>query len=133
MVNSSGDPYYVFYNYKRDSNDNNSSGIQLGYKGDANGRILNDWSAGGSVIGGYNMDDGGNPFKFHLVEKSIKYDKPIDLTTINPITQQSSLVTAIKRNDYIHVLITVSYNPVAGKFEFVVQDWKTGKGNVEFN
>lgn len=133
MVSSSNNPYYIFYNYISTSNDTNSTGVQLGYQGNSNGRILNDWSAGGSVIGGYNMNDGGNPFKFHLVEKSIKYDDPIVLTTIDPVTQQSAPVTAIKRNDYIKVFITVSYNPVAGKFEFVVQDWNTGQGNVEFN
>lgn len=81
-------------------------------------------------------------FRFYSVDKvqgnqtivdEIHDNTPIKLTTINPITQQSSFTAAIKRSDFINVLVTVSYNPVAGKFEFVVQDWNTGAGNVEFN
>ena len=63
---------------------------------------------------------------------SITYNTPITLTTIDPVTQQSSQVTAIKRNDFINILVTVSYNPEAGTFEFYVQDWQTGGGSVEF-
>lgn len=66
-------------------------------------------------------------------KQDIPYSTPIILTTIDPISQQSSPATAIKRNDYINVLVTVSYNPVAGKFEFKVEDWHNGGGNVEFN
>ena len=66
-------------------------------------------------------------------KQDISYSTPIILTTIDPISQQSSPATAIKRNDYINVLVTVSYNPVAGKFEFKVEDWHNGGGNVEFN
>ena len=63
---------------------------------------------------------------------TISYNTPITLTAIDPVTQQSSQVTAIKRNDFINVLVTVSYNPEAGTFEFYVQDWKTGGGSVDF-
>lgn len=87
----------------------------------------------------YNADD--VKFTFYEVVKTtasqtsqtIKYDTPITLTTIDPITQQSSPTTAIKRNDFINVLITVSYNPVAGNLEFEVANWSPGGGNVEFN
>ncbi len=132
MMNSA-DHYYRCYNSNSNTADVNSTGVQMRYK-DWDGRYcLNDWEARGSIIGGWDINDGGNPFKFHLVEKSIKYDDPIVLTTIDPITQQSSPVTTIRRNDFINVLITVSYNPVAGKFEFKVDDWVPGGGNVEFN
>ena len=67
------------------------------------------------------------------MKNSLSYDTPIILSTIDPVTQQSSSTKAIKRNDYINVLVTVSYNPVAGQFDFWVQDWNTGGGNVEFN
>ena len=87
----------------------------------------------------YNADD--VKFTFYEVVKTtasqtsqtIKYDTPITLTTIDPITQQSSPTTAIKRNDFINVLITVSYNPVAGNLEFEVANWSPGGGNVEFD
>lgn len=79
-------------------------------------------------------------FRFYPVNKvasesgsePITYNTPITLTTIDPITQQSSPATAIKRNDFINVLVTVSYNPESGIFEFYVQDWNTGGGSVEF-
>ena len=94
------------------------------------------------VVEGYNNSTRNNTyFQFFKVTKTsstssgegITFDDPISLTTINPVTQQSSLTTSIKRNDYINVLVTVSYNPVAGQFEFWVQDWYEGGGNVEFN
>lgn len=64
--------------------------------------------------------------------ETVTSKEPIPLTTIHPITQQSSITTAIKRNDYIHVLVTVSYNPVAGTFDFEVKNWETENGDVEF-
>jgi hypothetical protein len=63
---------------------------------------------------------------------TITYNSPIILTTIDPVTQQSSPTKAIKRNDFINVLVTVSYNPYSGKFEFFVEGWNEGNGSVEF-
>lgn len=63
----------------------------------------------------------------------IKYNTPIVLTSIDPISQQSTKVTAIKRNDFINILITVSYNPQSGEFDFNVEDWHSGGGEIEFN
>ena len=94
------------------------------------------------VVEGYNNSTRNNTyFQFFKVTKTsstssgegITFDDPISLTTINPVTQQSSFTTSIKRNDYINVLVTVSYNPVAGQFDFWVQNWNVGEGNVEFN
>ena len=94
------------------------------------------------VVQGYNNNTRNNTyFQFFKVAKTtsgssgenINFNDPIPLTTINPVTQQSSITSAIKRNDYINVLVTVSYNPVAGQFDFWVQDWNEGGGNVEFN
>ena len=95
-----------------------------------------------SIYGGTNSNSSGSKFKFYKVNKtaistggngSISYNTPITLTTIDPITQQSSPAKAIKRNDFINVLVTVSYNPVAGNLEFEVANWSTGGGEVEFN
>lgn len=79
-------------------------------------------------------------FRFYKVKKtsttttqSINYNIPITLTSIDPVSQQSSRVEAIKRNDFINVLVTVSYNPESGKFDFRVEDWNSGGGEVEFN
>ena len=64
---------------------------------------------------------------------SISYNTPIPLTTIDPTTQQSFLTKEIKRNDFINILVTVSYNATAGKFEFDVDDWNQAGGSVEFD
>ena len=92
------------------------------------------------TVKGVNNTGNGTYFRMYRVNKetttnsggTISYNTPITLTAIDPVTQQSSQVTAIKRNDFINVLVTVSYNPEAGTFEFYVQDWKTGGGSVDF-
>lgn len=94
-----------------------------------------------NVQGTTRSDNNGARFRFYSVNKTltesgtgtITYNEPIILTTIDPVTQQSSPATAIKRNDFINVLVTVSYNPESGTFEFYVQDWNVGGGSVEFN
>lgn len=119
---------FVFENF-----DNN--GVIMKYYNTTN-HYLNDNSNNQSnafICGWGTKNDSGNAFVFYVVQNSLKHDTPIVLTTIDPISQQSSPTKAIKRNDFINVLVTVSYNPVAGKFEFVVQDWNLGGGNVEFN
>ena len=73
-----------------------------------------------------------NKKRTSLEGSSISYNTPIVLTTINPTTQQSSPTREIKRNDFINVLVTVSYNAVAGKFVFYVEDWNEGGGSVDF-
>lgn len=89
---------------------------------------------------GYTNSGNSRRFYFYRVTKNestgagqIKYNTPIVLTSIDPVSQQSTKVTAIKRNDFINVLITVSYNPQSGEFDFYVEDWHTGGGDVEFN
>lgn len=57
----------------------------------------------------------------------------IPLTTIDPNTKQATTTTEIKRNDFIDVHITVSYNTVSGKIEYSVNNWKSAGGSVDFN
>lgn len=93
-----------------------------------------------NVSGSTSNSSSGRYFRFYSVTKketssgneTITYNTPITLTTIDPITQQSSPTTAIKRNDFINVLVTVSYNSESGTFEFFVDDWNEGGGSVEF-
>lgn len=92
----------------------------------------------GNVVGQTRGDS--RRFRFYKVTKtsvtqtgSINYNTPIVLTSIDPVSQQSSNVTAIKRNDFINILVTISYNPESGEFDFRVEDWKSGGGDVEFN
>lgn len=94
-----------------------------------------------SFIYSYNVEGADNTgqgtrFRFYPVAISggaIGYDSPITLTTIDPITGSASEVTGIRRNDFIDVLITVSYNHENGEFDFTVNPWEKKEGNIEFN
>ena len=55
------------------------------------------------------------------------------MTTIDPVTSVVSPVNTIKRNDFINVLISVSYNKEFGDFEFEVKPWEEVSGSIEFN
>ena len=76
----------------------------------------------------------GTRFRFYKVGKGgLSKTETIVLNTINPETAKVEAVREIKRNDFINVLVTVTYNEETGDFEFDVNDWETGGGNVEFN
>ena len=85
---------------------------------------------------GWGQNDAGSQFKLYTVnrvEKEPKYTDPIVLSTIDPETSVVSPVNTIKRNDFINVLISVSYNKDLGDFEFEVKDWEKVSGSIEFN
>ena len=74
-------------------------------------------------------------FQFYPVTGggSLTKQEEIVLKTINPETAKVEAVREIKRNDFITVLVTVSYNEQSGSFEFDVEPWNTGGGDIEFN
>ncbi len=87
-------------------------------------------------VRGWNDNDGGSQFKLYAVNqlmKAPKYSDPIVLSTIDPATSVVSPVNTIKRNDFINVLISVSYNKDLGDFEFEVKPWNEVSGSIEFN
>ena len=86
-------------------------------------------------VRGWNDNDGGSQFKLYDVKqvmKAPKYSDPIVLSTIDPVTSVVTPVNTIKRNDFINVLISVSYNKDLGDFEFEVKDWEEVSGSIEF-
>ena len=117
------------------NNSNNYLALQSGNYIEVRDRV------NGYLVRGNSKYGNSNRFYLYKVKKtttqstpqSITYKTPITLTSIDPVSQQSSKVTAIKRNDFINILVTVSYNPESGEFEFYVKDWESGGGNVEFN
>lgn len=87
-------------------------------------------------VRGWNDNDGGSQFKLYAVDKVMKapkYSDPIVLSTIDPVTSVVSPVNTIKRNDFINVLVSVSYNKDLGDFEFEVKAWDEVSGSIEFN
>ena len=85
---------------------------------------------------GWGQNDGGSQFKLYEVKQVMKapeYSDHIVLSTIDPVTSVVSPVNTIKRNDFINVLISVSYNKDFGEFEFEVKPWNEVSGSIEFN
>lgn len=77
----------------------------------------------------------GNSNRFYLypVQFSGSSIHEIDLRTIDNQTGQSYDVEEIKRNDFINVLVAVSYNKNTGHFTFEVKNWDAAGGDVSFN
>lgn len=90
-------------------------------------------TSGSEVVVGYNGNGEWSQFVLYPVQygKSVRED--IVLRTIDSETGVASDVHEIKRNDFIRVQVGVTYNPYRGNFEFVVEDWKTGGGDITFN
>ena len=87
-------------------------------------------------VRGWGANDGGSQFKLYKVNqvlKAPKYSDPIVLSTIDPVTSVVCPVNTIKRNDFINVLVSVSYNKDLGDFEFEVKAWDEVSGSIEFN
>lgn len=92
----------------------------------------------GRKVGGWTTLNGdlGSQFDFYQVNKTVIYPKfasPIILSTIDPATSIVTPVNEIRRNDFINVLVSVSYNKDFGSFEFEVKDWDEVNGDIEFN
>ena len=67
-------------------------------------------------------------------EGSRVYSAPAKLTRIDPETAVVSDVHTIARNDFINIVVTVSYNENSGKFMFEVKDWNGPvNGEIEYN
>lgn len=102
-------------------------------KGSTNYIYLNYWIYGTS----YNSSSSNCLvlYKANTSEKEeiITYNEPITMVTIDPVSMQASATKEIKRNDFINVHVTVSYNNVAGQIEYVVDDWNKVEGDVTFD
>lgn len=92
------------------------------------------------LVIGYDVADGGSQFDFYPVSVSkvkvttpVTYKEPITLTSIDPITAAVSPVNTINRNDFINIVVTVSFNKDAGELEFEVSEWKNKSGEITFN
>ena len=90
----------------------------------------------------YNWNNGvvcgqgsGSNFMLYPVEQvsGLGTREQVILRTIDKTSGVVSDVHEIQRNDFIRVLVEVSYNPDKGDFEFVVNDWEIGGGEITFN
>lgn len=92
------------------------------------------------LVIGYSVADGGSQFDFYPVSVSkvkvttpVSYNKPITLTRVDPISAVVTPVNTINRNDFINIVVTVSFNKDAGELEFEVSNWNVKTGEIIFN
>lgn len=89
-----------------------------------------------AIVAGWTGNDEGSQFRLYPVVKTEHkpaFNKDITLTAIDPETAHSRPLQFIRRNDFINILVTVSYNKRSGNIHFSVNEWNTGGGDIEFN
>ena len=126
MVSSSNASTVTFVN---SGNNSNNYGIALSY---------NNRYASAGTNGNLNSSNSNNSSARFVLIPLEKHDEArlkhtITLTTIDPVTAEVFPVHEIRRNDYIHVLVEVKYNPDKGDFDFIVSRWNQGGGDIDYN
>lgn len=107
------------------------------FLGSSNSQYMNHYGGSSTYMSYWTGTDGNSQFQLYPVEfmsGTPCLRKEIVLQTIDNETSAVSDVTEIRRNDFVRILVEVSYNPDNGNFEFEVQPWETGKGgDITFN
>lgn len=91
----------------------------------------------GSTVLGYGSGNRRN-FYLYKVEKSqistdITHTETIPISIVDKISGEANPITAIHRNDFIDILVNVTYNEKTGDVEFEVSDWERVDGDVTFD
>lgn len=82
----------------------------------------------------------GNSRRFRLyrvnattVNSDVTQEAIIPITTIDKETGESVPMQKLSRNDFVNILVNVSYNDKSGDVEFEVSDWNEVEGDVTFD
>ena len=82
----------------------------------------------------------GNSRRFRLyrvnattVNSDVTQEAAIPITTIDKETGESVPMQKLSRNDFVNILVNVSYNDKSGDVEFEVSDWNEVEGGVTFD
>ena len=88
-----------------------------------------------TLVVGWNGNGEWSQFALYPLEQqtSLNARHEVVLRTIDKASGVVSDVHEIERNDYIRILVEVSYNPDKGDFDFFVNDWETGGDEITFN
>ena len=106
----------------------NANGLCM--KSMGNSQYVNVNGGNQDVVMGWKNADGGSTFLLY----PLKEGYIVPLSTIDPVTSQVRPVREIRRNDFISVLVTVSYNSHDGSFSFKALPWTVkDKNHIEFN
>ena len=90
-------------------------------------------ASGNNVLG--STYGNGRRFRLYKVTTTndiVTHKETIPIKTIDKTTGEAIPMQRINRNDFINILVNVSYNDNAGKLEFEVSDWDEVKGDVTF-
>lgn len=137
IVSKSMAPYFTFSDYDQ----NGEKGVQMLC---SNGKALNQANFNTDPypyvypIVGYYLDDGGAGFRMFPVSApeylDASFNQSIPLELIDPATASPYLVKNIKRNDFINILVTVTYNADKADLEVsTVLGWVTNNEEIEFH
>ena len=72
-------------------------------------------------------------FLYEVSASTITSETTIPISIIDKNTGEASPLTAIKRNDFINILVNVTYNEKTGEVQFEVEDWSPVNGEVTFD
>jgi hypothetical protein len=82
----------------------------------------------------------GNSRRFRLyrvnattVNSDVTQEATIPITTIDKETGESVPMQKLSRNDFVNILVNVSYNDKSGEIEFEVSDWNEVEGDITFD
>ena len=72
-------------------------------------------------------------FFYEVTTSSMLREATIPISVIDTTTGEASPLTAIKRNDFINILVNVTYNENTGNIQFEVSNWNSVNGEVTFD
>jgi hypothetical protein len=67
------------------------------------------------------------------VNSDVTQEATIPITTIDKETGESVPMQKLSRNDFVNILVNVSYNDKSGEIEFEVSDWNEVEGDITFD
>lgn len=116
-----------------------TSGSNLRLRGTRNNYYI---AVNSSSVYGNNSTSNTNQRRYNLilykVEKrevvsEITHKEKIPIRIIDKNTGAATPITSIRRNDFIDILVNVTYNEKSGDVEFEVADWDSVEGDVTFD
>ncbi len=135
-------PKYQLGVSNRDNNNNVMSEYSVTFSNtydDGTTYYLSVW-AEGTYLSGWTGADQGCQYQLYPVKmSSLLYEgtprmkKTVELTAFSDATGYVEKVREIQRNDFIRILVEVSYHPDASDFMFKVNSWKEKTGTVDFH
>lgn len=64
---------------------------------------------------------------------SMSHEATIPIKTIDKVTGEAVAIEKISRNDFLNILLNVTYNEKKGQIEFGVSDWDEVNGDITFD